>query len=209
MLQYARPLQRVLNALERLPGIGPKSAQRLAFHILRSDPSEVQELAAALAELQDAIRFCRRCGNYAEGELCPICADPGRDASVVCVVEQASDLMALERSGEYQGTYHVLGGRLSPISGVGHDELNLDSLLERVRDGMVREVILATSPTVEGDATALEIARLIGQIAQADKSFTPPRITRIALGLPVGGDLDYADGLTLARALRGRTPIAD
>lgn len=207
MLRYATPLQRVLNALERLPGIGPKAAQRLAFHILRSDPSEVQELASALANLQGSIRPCRQCGNYAEEQLCPICADPSRDSSVICVVEQPSDLMALERAGEYRGTYHVLGGRLSPISGVGHDELNLDTLLRRVREENVKEVILATSPTVEGDATALEIARLIGQITESRSSNSSPRVTRIALGLPVGSDLDYADGLTLARALRGRTPL--
>jgi recombination protein RecR len=209
MLQYARPLQRLLNALERLPGIGPKNAQRLAFHILRSDDAEVHELATALGEVKAAIRPCRRCFNYSEGDLCPICADPRRDAHAVCVVEEASDVMALERSGEYHGLYHVLGGRLSPLAGVGHGELNLDELLDRVRTEGVRELILATSPTVEGDATALEIARLVEDLARAGDVSEAPKVTRIALGLPVGGDLDYADGLTLARALRGRTAVSD
>ncbi|MBM3501522.1 MAG: recombination protein RecR [Armatimonadetes bacterium] len=209
MLQYARPLQRLLNAFERLPGIGPKNAQRLAFHLLRVEEGEVQELAAALSEVRAAIRPCRRCFNYSEGDLCPICADPRRDPAAICAVEEASDVMAIERSGEYHGLYHVLGGRLSPLSGVGHDELNLDSLLARVREGGVRELILATSPTVEGDATALEIARLVEAMVESGEVTTAPRVTRIALGLPVGGDLDYADGLTLARALRGRTPVGE
>ncbi len=209
MLQYARPLQRLLNALERLPGIGPKSAQRLAFHLLRVDEPEVYELATALSEVRGAIRPCSRCFSYSEGDRCPICADPRRDAAAVCVVEEASDVMALERSGEYHGLYHVLGGRLSPLAGVGHDEIHLAELLARVRDEGIQEMILATSPTVEGDATALEIARLVEELARAGELAETPRVTRIALGLPVGGDLDYADGLTLARALRGRTPVSE
>jgi recombination protein RecR len=207
MLQYARPLQRLLNALERLPGVGPKNAQRLAFHLLRAEAAEVAELAAAIQELKQSIRPCSRCFNYSEGDFCPICADPRRDPAAICVVEEASDVMALERSGEYRGLYHVLGGRLSPISGVGHDEINLDALLERLREGGIEEVILATSPTVEGDATALETARLIEEMAARGEMAPAPKLSRIALGLPVGGDLDYADGLTLARALRGRTPV--
>jgi recombination protein RecR len=207
MLQYARPLQRLLTAFERLPGIGPKNAQRLAFHVLRSPEAEARELAEALVELKQKIRDCGRCFNYSEGELCPICSDPRRDPRAVCVVEEPSDVMALERSGEFRGVYHVLQGRLSPIAGVGHDEIRLEEFLDRMRGGEVAEVILATSPTVEGDATAIEIARLIAELVTAGEITQPPAVTRIALGLPVGGDLDYADGLTLARALRGRTPL--
>jgi recombination protein RecR len=209
MLQYARPLQRLMTALERLPGIGPKNAQRLAFFILRSTEQEVRELAEAAVEVKQRIRECSRCFNYSDGELCPICADPSRDQQVVCVVEEPSDVMALERSGEYRGLYHVLGGRLSPISGVGYDEIHLDQFLDRLRHGAITEVILATSPTVEGDATAVEIARLTAELLQANEPSQRPTMTRIALGLPVGGDLDYADGLTLARALRGRTPLSN
>jgi recombination protein RecR len=207
MLQYARPLQRLLAALERLPGIGPKNAQRLAFHMLRSPEGEARELAEALLEVKRQIRDCSRCFNYSEGDLCPICADPRREQHVVCVVEQPSDVMALERSGEYRGLYHVLAGRLSPIAGVTHEDIRLHEFLDRVRAGGITEIILATSPTVEGDATAIEIGRLIAELAAASEIAEAPRVTRIALGLPVGSDLDYADGLTLARALRGRTPL--
>jgi recombination protein RecR len=209
MLQYARPLQRLMTALERLPGIGPKNAQRLAFFLLRSEEPEVRELAEAAIEVKQRIRECSQCFNYSEGELCPICADPSRDRRLVCVVEEPSDVMALERSGEYRGLYHVLGGRLSPISGIGYDEIRIDELFSRLRQGAVTEVILATSPTVEGDATAVEIGRLTNESVEAGELAEAPRMTRIALGLPVGGDLDYADGLTLARALRGRTPLDD
>ncbi len=207
MLQYARPLQRLLSALEKLPGVGPKSAQRLAFYILRADSGEVEEFAAALVDVKHSIHPCTRCFNYSEGDLCPICADPRREVHSVCVVEEASDVMAIERSGEFRGIYHVLGGRLSPIAGVGYDDINLDEFLDRVRAGGVSEVILATSPTVEGDATAHEVARLVAEIAESGAIELAPRLSRIALGLPVGGDLDYADGLTLARAMRGRTPL--
>lgn len=207
MLQYARPLQRLLGALERLPGVGPKNAQRLAFYLLRAEESEVQEFADALVDVKRSITPCTQCFNYSEGELCPICRDPRRERQAVCVVEEASDVMALERSGEYRGLYHVLGGRLSPIAGVGYDEIHIDEFLERVRAGGLTEIILATSPTVEGDATAHEVARLVEELAEACGSEQIPAITRIALGLPVGGDLDYADGLTLARALRGRRPL--
>ncbi|MGQ9732242.1 MAG: recombination mediator RecR [Candidatus Zipacnadales bacterium] len=206
-MQYARPLQRLLNALERLPGIGPKNAQRLAFHVLRAPKEEVDELACAIHEVKELIGACRVCFNYSEGDICPVCSDTCRDSSVVCVVEQPSDLMALERSGEYHGLYHVLGGRLSPLLGVGHEDIHLEPLLDRVRAGGIREVILATTPTVEGDATALEIARLVQELVATGQIESPPSLTRIALGLPVGGDLDYADGLTLARSLRGRTSL--
>lgn len=209
MLQYARPLQRLMTALERLPGIGPKNAQRLAFFLLRSDDEQVRELAKAAIEVKERIRECTQCFNYSEGELCPICMDPSRDRHAVCVVEEPSDVMALERSGEYRGLYHVLGGRLSPIAGIGYDELRIDEFLNRLRQSEATEVILATSPTVEGDATAVEIGRLAAELAETGELAEPPSFTRIALGLPVGGDLDYADGLTLARALRGRTPLSE
>ncbi len=207
MLQYAKPLQRLLSALEKLPGVGPKNAQRLAFYILRTDSADVEEFAAALVDVKHSIHPCTRCFNYSEGDLCPICADQRRELQSICVVEEASDVMALERSGEYRGLYHVLGGRLSPIAGVGHDDINLDEFLDRLSAGGVSEVILATSPTVEGDATAHEVARMVAEMVHAGRIAESPRMSRIALGLPVGGDLDYADGLTLARALRGRTPL--
>ncbi len=199
MLKYAAPLQKLVEELEKLPGIGPKSAQRLAFFLLSRPDDEVEALGEAVLALKSQISLCSRCHNYTTGELCPICEDPHRDASAICVVEQASDLMALERSGEYQGVYHVLGGALSPVADIKPSDLYVSDLLERVRQVEPREVILATSPTVEGDATAEYLRQLIAQLPE------PPQVTRIALGLPVGGDLDYADQVTVARALRGRT----
>ncbi len=208
MLQYARPLQRLITALERLPGIGPKSAQRLAFYLLGSSDSDVRELADALLAVKSQIRLCATCFNFSDAEQCPLCGDPSRDASVICVVEQPSDVMALERSGEFRGLYHVLQGRLSPMSGVGYSDLRIAELLARVAASAPQEIILATSPTVEGDTTAIELKRLITeQYSQAGQEL--PRMTRIALGLPVGGDLDFADGVTIARALRGRTVLSE
>ena len=201
MLRYAPPLEAVIQEFERLPGIGPKSAQRLALHLMRMEPGDVQALGEAILQLRDEIRQCRECFNYAVGELCPICEDATRDKTLLCVVEQASDLMALERAGEYTGLYHILGGVLSPLAGVGHEDLRIDELIERVERLGPREVILATSPTVEGDATAEYLRSLLEEHDLA--------ITRIALGLPVGGDLDYADQVTVARALRGRRPMGD
>ncbi len=201
MLKYAPPLQKLIGELERLPGIGPKSAQRLAFFLLSCPDEQVEELGQAVLALKAEIRLCSRCHNYTTGDLCPICEDPSRDTSVICVVEQASDLMALERSGEYQGAYHVLGGALSPIADIKPSDLYITDLLERIREVQPREVILATSPTVEGDVTAEYLRQLIAPFPQ------PPQVTRIALGLPVGGDLDYADQVTLARSLRGRTKM--
>jgi len=201
MLRYAAPLERVIREFECLPGVGPKSAQRLALHLMRMDPADVQALGEAVLELRGAIRECRDCGNYSVGELCPICDDAVRDKSVLCVVEQPSDLMALERAGEFRGLYHVLGGVLSPLGGVGHEDLRIDELLERVERLQPREVILATSPTVEGDATAEYLRTLLSGGGVV--------VSRIALGLPVGGDLDYADQVTVARALRGRRPMEE
>ena len=201
MLRYAAPLELVIQELERLPGVGPKSAQRLALHMMRMDPADVQSLGTAIAGLRPSMRECAQCYNYSAGELCPICDDPRRDRGVLCVVEQPSDVMALERAGEFTGLYHVLGGVLSPLGGVGHEDLRIDELLARVEQLRPSEVILATSPTVEGDATAEYLRRLL-----SDRELV---VSRIALGLPVGGDLDYADQVTVARALRGRRPMDD
>jgi len=201
MLKYAAPLQKLIGELERLPGIGPKTAQRLAFFLLDSEDEQVEQLGQAVLNLKAQITRCRQCHNYAEAELCPICRDPGREQTAICVVERASDLMALERSGEYRGLYHVLGGALSPVADVTPSDLFISHLIERIRQLPPQEVIIATSPTVEGDATAEYIRDLISQLD------SPPQVTRIALGLPVGGDLDYADQVTVARALRGRATM--
>ncbi|MDI9586399.1 MAG: recombination mediator RecR [Acidobacteriota bacterium] len=203
MLRYAAPLERVVQELERLPGIGPKSAQRLAMHLMRMNPPDVQSLGESILELRRALRECRECFNYSVDELCPICQDTGRDRSVLSVVEQPGDLMALERSGEYRGLYHILGGALSPLDGTGHEDLHIDALMERIMRLQPAEVILATSPTVDGDATAEYLRKLIEGLP------IQVTVTRIAQGLPMGGDLDYADQVTIARALRGRRPMGD
>ncbi len=197
MLGYAAPLQRLIDELSKLPGIGPKSAQRLAFYLLNAEEADVAALGEAILQIKSEIGRCQECFNYATEQLCPICQDPTRDCTVLCIVEQPSDLMALERAGEFRGLYHVLGGALSPVEGLGPGDLNISQLRRRIQELGCQEVILATSPTVEGDATA-EFLR--GELAGLVE-----RITRIALGLPVGGDLDYADQVTLARSLRGRT----
>lgn len=201
MLRYPPPLERVIEEFERLPGIGPKSAQRLAFFLLSRPRDQAQALGEAVLHLHEGIQPCAECGNFAAAQLCPICADDTRDKRVLCVVETATDLMALERAGEYRGLYHVLGGALSPLAGVGPRDLRVGELLERVARYGTEEVILATSPTVEGDATAEFVRqRLAAEAPQV-------KVSRIALGLPVGADMDYADQVTLARALRGRTPM--
>lgn len=192
------PLQDLINAFERLPGIGPKSASRLAFYLLRTNDSLGQDLADALDGFKEKLGFCRECFNItvAGRELCEICADSRRDASIICVVEDALDVLSLERTAGFQGKYHVLHGALSPIEGIGPDDLKIRPLFERVQRGEVREVILATNPSMEGDATALYLSqRLVGENL---------RVTRLARGLPVGGDLEYADQNTLLRALSGR-----
>lgn len=203
MLNYPAPLQRVMEELERLPGIGPKSAQRLALHLLAQAPEQAAALAEALAGMHPSLQACAECGNWAEGALCPVCASATRDRRLLCVVETPADLMALERSGEYRGMYHVLGGALSPVAGIGPGELRTAELLERVGRGGMEEVILATSPTLEGDATAEYLRQRVHETAPGLK------LTRIALGLPVGADLDYADQVTLARSLRGRTVMGE
>ena len=182
--------------LARLPGIGRKTALRLTYHLLKQSPEQCRRLADALLTIGERVKPCARCFNLTEDELCSICRDPRRDAGIICVVEEASDIGAVERAGEFRGTYHVLGGRLSPLDGVGPEDLAIGALLERVAGGTVHEVILATNPSLEGEATALYVQR---QLAGR-----PLTISRIARGLPVGGDLEYADGVTIAQALSAR-----
>lgn len=196
MAYYAPPIARLLEELERLPGIGPKSAQRLAYHILRGDTEAAERLATAIVEVKRAIHFCERCFNFAEGPLCDICADPVRDRSVICVVEEPRDVVAVERTGEFRGGYHVLQGAISPIDGIGPEQLRIRELVDRIAAGDVSEVIVATDPDIEGETTALYLARLLKPLGV--------RVTRIASGLPVGGDLEYADEVTLGRALEAR-----
>lgn len=196
MALYAQPIVRLLEELERLPGIGPKSAQRLAYHILRGDADAAERLAEAIVEVKRKVRFCARCFNFAEDELCEICDDPRRDLSALCVVEEPRDVVAIERTGEFRGTYHVLQGAISPIDGIGPDQLRVRELVSRLGESDVTEVIVATDPDIEGETTALYIARLIKPLGI--------RVTRIASGLPVGGDLEFADEVTLGRALEAR-----
>ncbi len=184
------------SELARLPGIGRKTAQRLTYHLLRQPAEQSHRLADAIVALRDRIRVCERCRNLTEMTICALCADPRRDASIICVVEEASDIASIERASEFRGLYHVLGGRLSPLDGVGPDDLAIASLLQRIRPEQVQEVILATNPSLEGEATALYVQRQLA--AQS------VRVTRIARGLPVGGDLEYADGVTIAQALVAR-----
>lgn len=196
MATVPAPLARVIEALVKLPGIGEKTATRLAFHLSRTDRRDVEALAAALAALRDELRTCSECCALAGSDPCDICADATRQGDVLCVVEESADLAAIERSGGFRGRYHVLGGTLAPLDGVGPDDLNIAPLLRRLGRGEVREVILATNPTTEGEATALYLARLIKPLGV--------RATRIAHGLPMGGDVEYADLATLGRALEGR-----
>ncbi len=199
MQRYARPLQRLIDALECLPGIGPKSAQRLALHLLRIPAEQATDLAQAIVEARTQMRQCTVCFNLAETTHCMICDDNSRNEAIITVVADVRDLMALDNAGDYRGGYHVLDGLISPMDGLGPENLHVRELLKRLEDGVVQEVILATNPTVEGDATALYLARLIKPLGV--------RVSRIALGLPVGGDLDYADQMTIMRALEGRTPM--
>ena len=193
---YEGAVQDLIDELGRLPGVGPKSAQRIAFHLLAADPVDVRRLVSALTEVKDKVRFCTICGNVAESEVCRICGDPRRDVSVICVVEEPKDVVAIERTREFRGRYHVLGGAISPIEGVGPDDLRVRELMTRLADGTVTELILATDPNLEGEATATYLARLVKPMDL--------RVTRLASGLPVGGDLEYADEVTLGRAFEGR-----
>ena len=196
MAQYAKPLARLVGELERLPGIGPKSAQRMAFHLLRIPTEEARRLADAIIEVKERIHFCRQCFNLTDGDLCELCRDPRRDPSVICVVAEPGDLLAMERTNEYRGSYHVLQGVISPQEGILPDMLRVKELLARLSTPGVTEVIVATNPTVEGEATALYLARLIKPLGL--------RVTRLAHGLPAGGELDYADQATLISALNWR-----
>ena len=193
---YADAVQAVIDELGRLPGVGPKSAQRLAFHLMKLSVEDTSRLTSAIDEMKVRIRFCERCFNISEAELCPVCADDRRDGSILCVVEEPRDIVAVERTGEFGGRYHVLGGAISPIEGVGPDQLRIRELLARLDQEGVTEVILATNPNIEGEATAMYLARLLAPLGL--------EVTKIASGLPVGGDLEYADELTLGRALEGR-----
>ena len=193
---YEGAVQDLIDELGRLPGIGPKSAQRIAFHLLAAEPADVGRLAAALQRVKDEVKFCTTCGNVAEAEQCRICLDPRRDETVICVVEEPKDVVAIERTREFRGRYHVLGGAISPIECIGPDDLRVRELLQRLQDGAITELILATDPNLEGEATATYLARLIKPMGL--------RVTRLASGLPVGGDLEYADEVTLGRAFSGR-----
>jgi len=196
MAGYALPIKRLISELGKLPGIGEKTATRLAMHILRAPEGDARGLAESILDVRDKIRFCRVCHNFAETELCNICRDPARDSSLICVVEDPDALMAIEESGSYSGTYHVLHGSLAPLDGIGPEQLNLRELVDRVREKAVREVILATNPNVSGESTALLIARMIGKLDVP--------VTRIAQGVPMGGDLRYLDRMTLSKSLEFR-----
>lgn len=194
-------VQRVIDEFGRLPGIGPKTASRLVFHLLRNPPQQTRDLAEALRELTDSVVYCRRCFNIADASPCAICRDPARDAGTLCVVEEPLDVAALERTREYHGLYHVLHGTISPLHGIGPDDLRIRELVDRLRSEPLREVILATNPSLEGDATAMYVERAVRSVSSA------ARLTRLARGLPVGGDIEYADEVTLARAFEGRSEV--
>ncbi|MBC9822573.1 recombination mediator RecR [Terrabacter sp. MAHUQ-38] len=196
---YEGAVQDLIDELGRLPGVGPKSAQRIAFHLLQADADEVARLVTALTEVKAKVRFCDECGNVAQAEKCRICADPRRDHTAICVVEEPKDVVAIERTREFRGTYHVLGGAISPIDGIGPDDLRVRELMTRLASGEVQEVIIATDPNLEGEATATYLSRLLRDVGVM--------VTRLASGLPVGGDLEYADEVTLGRAFEGRRRV--
>jgi recombination protein RecR len=193
---YEGAVQDLIDELGRLPGIGPKSAQRLAFHILEAEAEDMKRLAAAIVGVKERVKFCQICGNVSEQDTCAICRDPRRDPSVICVVEESKDVLAVERTRAYRGRYHVLGGAINPIAGIGPDQLRIRELLTRLNDEQVTEIILATNPNLEGEATSTYLARMLRSIGV--------KVTRLASGLPVGGDLEYADEVTLGRAFEGR-----
>lgn len=196
---FTDALQNLIDALGKMPGVGPKSAQRIAFWVLQTDPENIANLAQALKTAKDSIHFCETCGNITENPLCNICVDPRRDRSLICVVEEAKDIPALEKTRSYRGLYHVLGGAIDPINGIGPDQLSIKALMERLQDNSVKEVIIATDPNVEGEATATYLSRLLATLEIP--------ASRLASGLPVGSDLEYADEVTLSRALEGRRTL--
>ncbi|HBK38844.1 MAG TPA: recombination protein RecR [Actinobacteria bacterium] len=196
---YEGIVQDLIDELGRLPGVGPKSAQRIAFHILGEDPDDVKRLAEVLLEVKEKVQFCEICGNVAQNPQCRICLDPKRDSSVLCVVEEPKDVVAIEKTREFRGGYHILGGSINPIDGVGPDDLRIRELMLRLADGSVTEVILATDPNLEGEATATYLSRLLVPLGLT--------VSRLASGLPVGGDLEYADEITLGRAFSGRRQV--
>ncbi|MFD3443025.1 recombination mediator RecR [Microbacteriaceae bacterium 4G12] len=196
---YEGIVQELIDELGRLPGIGPKSAQRIAFHILQTESFDVSHLAEVLTQVRERVRFCEICGNVSEQDTCSICRDPRRDPTLICVVEEAKDVVAIERTREFRGLYHVLGGAISPIDGIGPDDLRIRQLMQRLADGTVTEVILATDPNLEGEATATYLSRLLHSLDIT--------VSRLASGLPVGGDLEYADEVTLGRAFEGRRTV--
>ena len=196
---YEGIVQELIDELGRLPGIGPKSAQRIAFHILQTETFDVSRLAQVLTDVREKVKFCIICGNVSEQETCMICRDPRRSPATICVVEEAKDVVAIERTREFRGLYHVLGGAISPIDGIGPDDLRIRQLMQRLADGTVTEVIIATDPNLEGEATATYLSRLLMHMQL--------RVTRLASGLPVGGDLEYADEVTLGRAFEGRRVV--
>jgi recombination protein RecR len=199
MAVYALPVQELIDELGRLPGVGPKSAQRIAFYLLKLPREDALRLARSITEVKDRVAFCARCFNIAEGDECTICADAKRDDTLLCIVEEPRDIVAVEKTGEYRGRYHVLQGAISPIEGIGPDQLRVKELLERLGREQIDEVILCTNPNIEGEATAMYLSRLLQPLGT--------KVTRIASGLPVGGDLEYADELTLGRALEGRREV--
>jgi recombination protein RecR len=193
---YEGAVQELIDELGRLPGIGPKSAQRIAFHILEADPEDMKRLVDAVVHVKERVKFCSICGNVSEQETCSICRDPRRDPTAICVVEESKDVVAIERTRSFRGRYHVLGGAINPIAGIGPEQLRIRELLNRLSDGQIQEIIIATDPNLEGEATATYLARMLKTIGVT--------VTRLASGLPVGGDLEYADEVTLGRAFEGR-----
>ena len=198
-MKLPQPLEAVVEALQKLPGVGAKSAQRMALHLLKEGPQSMEHLAELLQSAAHKVTFCEACGAFTDRPLCAVCADPQRDSGVLVVVAEASNVLSFERSGRFRGRYHVLGGLISPLRGVGPDELRIRELLHRLEDGQVSEIVLATNPTLDGEATAAWLARILEPLGI--------RTTRIGLGLPIGSDLEYADDLTLGRALEGRRPL--